>query len=540
MTFPASKYLLQAALLMMPGLLLAKGRYVAQATYRDFRLIQQSDAWLTSVNAAGLTAYQWRNISTAQVDWKLGQGDLVDYFQSAHTVQAGAQVESFYRLNRRSVLYGKMSYDNFSGRNMVGSAFIDPTRKPFDLSEDSLTNSGKKHRDTYRLVGAFGIDLWRGLAFGAKVDYTAANYAKYKDLRHRNTLMDMKFSVGMTAPVGRLLRLGANYFYRRSTESLRFTTYGKSEKPYQSLIDYAAFMGEVEQLGNYGFTDQTTTQPLVDEYNGGALQVALQAGRVSFFNSLQVVHRHGHYGRNSPYSILYTHHRANLYEYRGVLSLHRGHDLHQLTLNIDIENLENHKNTYRSMLNEAGSTYYAYYDAVKMANKVWTEGSLIYTAFLGICAERPVWTLQAGIRFMQRKQTAYRYPYFRRQDIRHTEPFVSVERNIPVGPSLLTATVGLAALWGSGEPFVDGTFATPSNKQSPPPTMDAYLYRNYHCLTARQQALHAALKYSFVVPGTLFPVYAKADFHWRHTPKSSPLLNNQHRSRLLLAVGCTF
>ena len=77
---------------MMPGLLLAKGRYGAQATYRDFRLIQQSDAWLTSVNAAGLTAYQWRNISTAQVDWKLGQGDLVDYFQSAHTVQAGAQV----------------------------------------------------------------------------------------------------------------------------------------------------------------------------------------------------------------------------------------------------------------------------------------------------------------------------------------------------------------------------------------------------------------------------------------------------------------
>ena len=70
--------------------------------------------------------------------------------------------------------------------------------------------------------------------------------------------------------------------------------------------------------------------------------------------------------------------------------------------------------------------------------------------------------------------------------------------------------------------------------------MEAYLYRNYHCLTARQQALHAALKYSFVVPGTLFPVYAKADFHWRHTPQSSPLLNNQHRSRLLLAVGCIF
>ena len=144
--------------------------------------MKQANPWLTSPNAAALTRYNQRNISVAEVRGSVAKGDLVDYSQSSNVVQAGAMVESFFRINARSVVYGRIDYDNYAGKNMLGSVFINPERKPFDLSEDSLTNPGNKHRDTYNLVGAVGIDLWRGLAVGAKVDYTAANYAKYKDL----------------------------------------------------------------------------------------------------------------------------------------------------------------------------------------------------------------------------------------------------------------------------------------------------------------------------------------------------------------------
>ena len=160
-----------------------------QHVFRDFNYVKQSQPWLTSTNAAALTRYQKANISLAEVRGSMAKGDLVDYSQSSNVLQAGAMVESFFRINTHTVVYGRMDYDNFSGKNMLGSVFINPERKPFDLSEDSLTNPGNKHRDTYNLVGAVGIDLWRGLAVGAKVDYTAANYAKYKDLRHRNSLM---------------------------------------------------------------------------------------------------------------------------------------------------------------------------------------------------------------------------------------------------------------------------------------------------------------------------------------------------------------
>ena len=94
---------------------------------------------------------------------------------------------------------------------MTGSAFIDPTRKPFNLTEDSLTNAGKKHRDTYKLTGGFGVDVYQGISLGARIDYTSANYAKYKDLRHKNKLMDLSVTAGVYAPITAWLNVGADY-----------------------------------------------------------------------------------------------------------------------------------------------------------------------------------------------------------------------------------------------------------------------------------------------------------------------------------------
>ena len=53
---------------------------------------------------------------------------------------------------------------------MTGSVFM-KNRLPFDIVEQTEENSGKKHRDTYRLSGAVGVDLWRGYSIGARIDY---------------------------------------------------------------------------------------------------------------------------------------------------------------------------------------------------------------------------------------------------------------------------------------------------------------------------------------------------------------------------------
>ena len=355
---------------------------------RDYQFVKQQDGWLTSSNAAGLTRYHSDNIAEATLRLTHEEGGLINYFESPSATQLTADAESFYRISRRAVVFGRIAYDNFAGRDMAGSAFIDPTRLPFDIVEDSLTNTGKKHRDTYQLTGAAGIDIWRGLAVGLRLDYTAANYAKYKDLRHKNKLMDLTASAGIYLPIARLGSVGAYYIYHRRTESVTFGTYGKSDKVYVSLIDYGNFIGKTEQFGNYGYTDKSREMPLTEDSHGGGLQIEVNLLRnLTLLNQANFSHRSGYYGRRSPYTITYTHHHANTYGYQGILSLKGRRSLHQLRLDFEAENLQNNANNYRELQNEAGSNYYEYYDDVKTGNRLWVSTRIAYTAHLAVCHE---------------------------------------------------------------------------------------------------------------------------------------------------------
>lgn len=513
-----------------------------QHVFRDFNYVKQSQPWLTSTNAAALTRYQRDNISLAEVRGSMAKGDLVDYSQSANVVQAGAMVESFFRINPRTVVYGRMDYDNFSGKNMLGSVFINPERKPFDLSEDSLTNPGNKHRDTYNLVGAVGIDLWRGLAVGAKVDYTAANYAKYKDLRHRNSLMQLNLSLGIAAPIGKKWMLGANYIYARSTESLRFVTYARMEKVYKTLVDYGAFTGEVEQFGNRGYTDDTQEQPLLDEQNGLALQAESNLGRgFSLFVGAQMMHRSGFYGRNSPYSIVHFKHQGNNYALQLVLNKNSSHSKQQLSLGYTNELLTNHKTTYRENQTATGSSFYEYFDPLKTSNKRWSSMKLAYTAWLKCFGDIAHWTISASLQTNSRQISAYLYPYVQQQQLHTNQLSLLVTRNILIKTgAVLSFTGGISRQWGGGQPYETALLATPSDKQQPPTLMEAYLYRNHHLLTAPQWGVHAAAKYAFGLRHLPIPLYVRAETTWRRTTQASPWIDNQYRTQATMAIGCTF
>ena len=535
-----------------------------QAQYRDFAFEKDSSLWLSTMNGAGLTRFTGTNITAADVYGQLQRGGFVNYSESPKTTEAGASVESFCRLSARTVVYGRMSYDNFTGRDMAGSAFVCPDRRPFDIVEDSVTNLGRKHRDTYNLVGAVGVDLWRGLSVGGRVAYTSANYAKYKDLRHKNLFMNLDVAAGLTLPLGRSVTLGANYFYRRNTESLEFSTYGKGDKVYKSLVAYAVFTGRVEQFGGDGFTDSNTSMPLLDEHHGMAAQLELRpSGAFAWYHEASMAWREGYYGRRSPYTIQYTRHDSKLYTYRTRLSYRRPSAIHHLDLSLEAENLQNKLNTYRELTNDAGSHYYEYYDPVKAANKVWVSGSVAYTGYLGVVgrpangaspssarigtgavgvASLPTWTLHAAFNWKHRKQTAYVYPYYRRQKLDVRELRLGVARNIFFNQSMLTLEVGAAFSKGSGVPFEENTFIEPSDKQSTPPTMEAWLYREYEYLTAAQHQLSLGAKYSFIIPTTAFPAYVAVNIGHRkaHRPDHREFLSGTDHTLLRLSVGTVF
>lgn len=97
---------------------------------------------------------------------------------------------------------------------MSGSILLNPGDRPFDLVEFT---PGTKTREQYILSGGVGFLLTKKLTGGLRIDYEADNYAKRKDLRHSNTMMDLNLSAGFVYRFA-AVELGANYLYRKNTE----------------------------------------------------------------------------------------------------------------------------------------------------------------------------------------------------------------------------------------------------------------------------------------------------------------------------------
>lgn len=507
----------------------------------DYQYVKQADPWLNSTNAAALTRFGNGKMAWAELAVDGMTGGLTNYNGASEALCMKGNIESFYRFNPRTVFFGSISYEKFWGQHMAGSAFINPERRPFDIVEDSLTNEGRKLLETYRLTGGFGSRVYNDIAVGLRMDYTAANYAKYKDLRHQNKMMDLQLSSGVYVPMGHWCNIGASYLYQRNTESIRFGTYGTNDKVYNSLVSYANFTGHIEQFGTEGYTDKSREMPLVTDKNGLCTQISIQKSLLTVYASYTWLHGTGYYGRKSPYTITYTGHKSDqhLWQTRIAHQLSPSAE-HTLDLSIDIERMQNEANNYREVRNISSATFYEYYTPTKTADKLWQAFHLTYTLHLGIRESLPTWTVQAGIDGMSRKQTAYVFPYYRRQHISNLAPFASVCRNITTDKGVWSLSLKGSYQKGSGTPYEDLTFQTPSDKQSPPPSMDTYLYREYQYLTASQFCVSGQAKYAFIFPNSHIKTYARAALSHRKANETNAYSNGQNRTQATLAIGCEF
>ena len=530
----------------------------------SYDAIKRSDAWLTSLNAAALTRYSASNAAQAELSLTKAKGGFTDFSDSPDVLQGDAAVEAFYRLSSRTVVYGAMSYDNFSGKDMAGSTFISDFRPhtsdlilqtsyfrhlPFDIIEDSFNNTGTKHRDTYHLTGGFGYSVSNGFSVGARLDYTAANYAKYKDLRHKNKLMDMTFSASVFTPIGRRVQIGATYIYRRTTESVLFSTYGKGGRNFVSFINYGPYIGQTEQFGSTGFTDKSREMPLVDDYNGACLQFSIgHSPALQFYNAMTYAHRRGYYGRRSPYTITFTRHKSHVYKYDARLSHQSEKARFFLNFSLSAENLENLLPSRLELKNEAGATYYEYFTPVKSANRLWVDGqaslradvSQLSSEALTTPGSMSVWSFEGGLRWAHHKQTAYLFPYYRRQHYTGYEPFISLTRNIATQKGVWTAQAGASFRHGDGTPADDGTFIEPSDKQMPPPTMDTYFWRDYQWMNAAQYEVGASGQYAFIMPSTSMKTYVRIALSHRKCNERNEYMAGPDRTTATLTLGCEF
>lgn len=470
---------------------------------------QTTQPWLLTSGGAWLSQHLGDNRAYAELSSNGRWGEWGNMGGANSILQAGANVSAYQHLSQKTVVYGQLNTQTKTWYHEAGSLWLDAERKPFDLIEDSLGNEGRKHLDSYRLTAALSTVLFKSVAWGFMVDYTAANYAKYKDLRHQNTYLDLNVSTGFIFSPTTHHHIGVNLGYHRNIETIRLSRYASSAKTYKTLINYANFMGYVEQFDNDGFTGKNERHPLVDEQKHIGLEWMAQWGRWKLFQKAGITLQNGYYGKPSPYTIRYTQHEGKTASYD--LFVIRQQAAHTAVIHgyAASQYLQNKRQVYREAINESGAGYYEYFEGVKTADKLWWNMGLSLIWMTDIQDELPRWMWQMGWQWHHRKQTGYDYPFYRSQSIGTQQFSAGVQRGWQRQKDGFIVAFNWQANFGSGKPFEDKQFTEPSDKQKPISDMNAYLYRDYLYRVALVNQFNLILRYNFIMPGTHLSSFIK-------------------------------
>lgn len=502
-----------------------------------YSFVEQETAWITSVNPAGLSHLS-DGISEAAVEFTKCNGGLVNYYQSDNSYTAGIKARSLYRMNRRTVFSGHMGYDYSAGKHMSGSAFINPYGQPFDIVETDETNAGTKKLENYRMSGAVGVDIVSGLRAGAALNFRAANYAKTKDLRHKNKLSELDINMGITYTLSPKWEIGAAYIYNRSVEGLLFSMYGTNDARYASVVSYGAFWGRNEWFGDTGYTKKSDEKPMVNNVHGGSLQASFTPdAHIELYAEVGAHSRDGYYGDKSSSAVVYSEHSSSIYDFKLSATVRGEHTRHVVSVEGSMESLTNDETVYTSeTVNSVTTT--RYYAPQRVGDRDEYIIGAAYTGYYGIKSLQPIWVVEASARQYHRSLTASVYPFYRKQKLTNNTLSAALTRNFIGGYGLFTAKLAVGGSFGSGDMAIDGVYATPSSSQTAPKSQNTLLHKEYEYLTKARYSVNPAIGYTRHINNGVSG-YLRVGYSFEFAPDVE-YLSSDKRHTVNIAVGCLF
>lgn len=211
-----------------------------------FDYVQRRNPWNGEMNAAGIRQ-DTVSRSYAEIYFMKENGGLVDYSASDDSWTAGAHTASIRHFDKVSFA-GRFAYDYFDGRNMCGSMFTRPGYYPVDLYEFT---PGRKIRESFALEGSVAAVLAEHWTTGLKAGFSAGNYAKRKDLRHKNKRLDLEVAPGLLYHRG-AWAVGVAYLFGRNSERVEADEIGTSAGSYQAFLDKGLAYGVLERWDGSG------------------------------------------------------------------------------------------------------------------------------------------------------------------------------------------------------------------------------------------------------------------------------------------------
>lgn len=298
-----------------------------------FDRVVRRNPWNEGAMAAGIRQ-DTLSRSFAEVYFVKENGGMIDRSASDDSWNAGARTASIRHLKKISFA-GGFSYDYFDGRNMCGSIFTVPGLYPVDIVEFT---PGRKVRETYAFTGALSAVLGERWTGGLRVDFMARNYAKRKDLRHKNTRLDFEFAPSAMYRAGRFA-VSAAYIVGVDRERVEAEEIGSSAESYMAFFDRGLRYGSLQlwesndlhltTAGVTGFPVKQTTQ-------GAALGIrygVLHAQAAYRF-------RQGETGERVAWHEFATHELSG----EVVLTLGRTESRHEVRLDAEWQRLDNREN----------------------------------------------------------------------------------------------------------------------------------------------------------------------------------------------------
>lgn len=456
---------------------------------------EEKNLFLTE-NASFLCGVNIPAVSSAEFFLNGFNGGFKNYYEGNGSLNFGFKVRSLYRFSDRVSAYGEISYEDFNTKSATGSVFFSPQETPFDILEQADTNAGKKKSEVYKITGAVSAKVWKKLSAGARFCYTAANYAKLKDLRCQNSLMDLTCTIGIDYDFG-VIKPGANYFYRRRNESLLFSTHGTADRNYNSIISYGCFLGLREEFGDAGFTNGAKQIPLFDDYFGGGLQFLTRiTDNLKFFCETSLQKRTGSYGKKSQYTTEFTTHNGKNLSSNGSLFFKVKNIQHALAYGLKYSKTDCYMNIYLTRTFDGGLSDYVYYGKTKISGKEYKALNIRYQCiFSG--SKKSVFKTETGTEFFGRNSYAVKYPFWRKQYLKSREFFASIQNTRTLSSEKeVVFSLGFSMKKGSGKPYTDGIFTKNETLNEFPATQEKFLIQEYEFLCKPQIKAASGVKFS--------------------------------------------
>lgn len=462
--------------------------YAQKSMHYKERVLLGSLGITESVNPAFLQNIKDSILFTAEGTYSYGKGSFVNYFEPNNSYELRAETNSYNRLNDKLVVYGWASYASHKGKNAGGSSFMYPYKTPFNFIEKDENTKGDRKIERYHLIGTMSYKFSRKFDIGFSIDYESLNFAKLRDIRNLNQILDLKADVGGSHHFSENSTIGVSYRYKRYIEEVRFMQEGNAREDYYALVSKGTFMGLVNMYDKYsGILEKDTKAPWVAIAHNLSLQYQyVFSKRVRFFTEFSYEKEKGHFGNEGNTSIMYFRHNKTIYN--GLLKFVREGDIihHLITPQITYERTQNKERLYQEGTTPGNMTFISYYGENEVFNSSLTTVSLKYDFLFGEDLIKSPWHIDFNYIYKKRDSKTSFYPYLRKQKMSWQEIALGISRLFKVNRTDFSARLGATLGTGSGGNPIDRTYTNGGGTTNPPDYMNELLYKEKEYLTGKR------------------------------------------------------